>query len=137
MAPTVVALVSHNQEIQLAHRAGREMYNSISDAFNNTMYNSSIIFVKDLFDQEGSPLNEEKIEELTGKRIMLTNYFAIWKSIPRIWKASLQGKKKIPTTFGPLNIEWLLKDKKRNPFLMENLGPKRHSRHTWSKQMDA
>ena len=55
MAPTVVALVSHNQEIQLAH-AGR------ADAFNNTIYNSSIIFFKDLFDQEGSPLNEEKIE---------------------------------------------------------------------------
>ena len=51
--------------------------------FNNILYMSNVINVKDLFSHEGIRLSKEQLEAKTGKNIMLTTYFALWKALPK------------------------------------------------------
>ena len=80
--------------------------------FNKNLYDANIIYIKDLYNDNGIPLTKAQLEEKTGKTVMITTFFAIWKSIPNNQKRLYQGITKCQTVFRPTNIEWLTKEKK-------------------------
>ena len=82
--------------------------------FNNALFKSHIIYVKDLFNHDGFPITLQQLRQLTGKNIMFTSYFAIWKALPNVWKNHLhvQHNPKAINVYRPKAIEWLCKDKK-------------------------
>ena len=80
--------------------------------FNNNLYMSNVINVKHLFSQEGTRLSKEQLEAKTGKNIMLTTYFALWKALPKHWINELTNKTKLIWVQRPFTIQWLTKDEK-------------------------
>ena len=80
--------------------------------FNKDLFKANVIYVKDLFNHTGTPLNKNDLEMLTGKNIMLTTYFALWKSLPQDWRQYTIHKAQIIGAIRPFPIEWLTKDKK-------------------------
>ena len=79
--------------------------------FNRALFQSNIIHVQDLYTQQGQKLTKEQLEQKSGKNIMLTTYFALWKALPRNWKIELENTVKKIGVQRPLPIEWLTKDK--------------------------
>ena len=59
--------------------------------FNRALFQSNIIHVQDLYTQQGQKLTKEQLEQKSGKNIMLTTYFALWKALPRNWKIELEN----------------------------------------------
>ena len=90
--------------------------------FNNTLFKANVIHVKDLFNHRGIPLTKIELEALTGKNIMLTTYFALWKSLPYAWRQDIINKNQIIEVRRPIPIIWLTKDKKGT----------RHIRTVWN-----
>ena len=80
--------------------------------FNNALFKSNIIYVKDLFNHDGQPITLQQLRQLTGKNVMFTSYFALWKALLRAWKNQLQYIPKDINVYRPKAIEWLCKNKK-------------------------
>ena len=80
--------------------------------FNNSLFKAHIIYAKDLYNHNGIPLTKPELELQTGKNIMFTTYFALWKALPGQWKNSLNGIPNTQEVYRPKQIEWLCKDKK-------------------------
>ena len=78
--------------------------------FNDFLYRNNIILIQDIVSQNGSIMSKNELELKLGKSIMLTTFFSIGKSIPRIWKTMIQ---EIPISYNvhrPPSIDWLTKD---------------------------
>ena len=80
--------------------------------FNKILFTSNIVFLKDLYDQEGNPRTKAQLELITGSNIMLTTYHALWKSQPKLWKETLRVTNTDFNLYLPPVINWLMKDKK-------------------------
>ena len=80
--------------------------------FNDALYRNNIIFIKDLYDQNGRPLTKEDLEQRIGQNIMFLTYQSIWRALPRLWKDELQGKRKNFELELPPVLKWIIKDKK-------------------------
>ena len=108
--------------------------------FNKALFTSNIIHVHDLYTQQGQKLSKEQLEFKTGKNIMLTTYFELWKALPRNWKIELQNKVKMIGVRRPFPIEWLTKDKKGTSNIRkvfrENKKPNIRAMAKWEEELD-
>ena len=59
---------------------------ALKQPFNADLFKNDIIYVKDLFDATGNFYSKQNLERTTGKPIMFTTYFALIRSLPRIWQ---------------------------------------------------
>ena len=84
----------------------------INIPFNFTLFKANLIYLQDLYNDQGEPLSKVEIENLTGKNIMFTTFLGIWNAIPKIWKDQIRNIKKYQMAFRPQTIEWLTRDKK-------------------------
>ena len=50
---------------------------------NMDTFRNNIIFVMDLFDDEGFPRTIDSLEQSIGKNLMFLTYHAIWRAIPK------------------------------------------------------
>ena len=50
---------------------------------NMDMFRNNIIFIKDLFDEQGLPRTLDSLEQAIGKTLMFLTYHAIWRAIPK------------------------------------------------------
>ena len=85
---------------------------NIDVPFDNILFSNNIIYIKDLYDIDGTPLSREALERNTGKKIMFTSYIGIWQAIPRIWKNEMHNTPKTYEATRPVSVQWLMKDKK-------------------------
>ena len=84
----------------------------INIPYNNTLYNANMIYVNDLYNEQGIPLSIQEIEGRTGKNLMFTTYCGLWRALPRNWKQHLRNQTKNNEVFRPISIEWLTKDRR-------------------------
>ena len=79
---------------------------------NMDLFNSKIIFIKDLFDEHGLPRTQNSLEQSIGKNLMFLTYHAIWRAIPKEWKDHMLLATKDTDLHLPPIYNWLTKDKK-------------------------
>ena len=80
--------------------------------FNEKLFLNNFIYVKDLYDIQGTPLSIEQMEARTGSRIMFTEYIGLWSAIPRTWKNEGITNERNYNIDKPINIRTLTMDKK-------------------------
>ena len=54
--------------------------------FNEKLFSNNYIYIKDIYDIQGTPLSREQLEANIGSRIMFTEYIDLWSAIPRTRK---------------------------------------------------
>ena len=79
---------------------------------NMDMLKNNIIFIKDLFDENGLPKTHHSLEQSIGKNLMFLTYHAIWRAIPKNWKDHMLLSTKNTDLQLPPIYNWLTKDKK-------------------------
>ena len=80
--------------------------------FNKNLFKGNIIFISDLFDNEGNNRTKESLEITIGSNVMFTTYPAIWRSMPNDWRQTMRGELKQFNLALPPLLAWLLKDQK-------------------------
>ena len=66
----------------------------INIPFNSDLYLNKIIYLQDLFTENGIMRTKEQLEEITGTRLMMTTYFSLRKAIPKHWTDELKNTTK-------------------------------------------
>ena len=84
----------------------------INIPFNANWYNKRIITIEDMYNELGEPLSITDFEENTSMKIMFTQYIAFWKTLPKQYKEQMSRNQRDYNVKMPLNVEWILKDKK-------------------------
>ena len=79
---------------------------------NNNLLRQKIIYIRDLYNNEGIPLTQIELELKTGIKMFFTHYQAIRRSIPQEWNQYMLNFRQDYNLSKPINIEWLTKDKK-------------------------
>ena len=80
--------------------------------FNESLYKNNILFVRDIFSPHGHLLTKQDLEIKSGRPIMLTTFFSLYKAIPRNWITSMETKPIVYNVYIPPPILWLTKEKK-------------------------
>ena len=80
--------------------------------FHKKLCKGNIIFINDLFDNEGNNRTKESLENSIGYNIMFTAYHAIWRAMPNNWKQTMRGEPKQFNLALPPVLQWLLKYQK-------------------------
>ena len=70
-----------------------------------------------MYNELGEPLSITDFEENTSMKIMFTQYIAFWKTLPKQYKEQMSRNQRDYNVKMPLNIEWILKDKKEGSHL--------------------
>ena len=84
----------------------------INIPFCNQLYKNGIIYLRDLFTQEGRQLTKNELDTHCNTNIMFTTYFAIWKALHNYWKNEIENSEKDYNMEFPTNIALITKDKK-------------------------
>ena len=84
----------------------------INIPFNSDLYLNKMVYLQDLFTENGIMRTKEQLEELTGTRVMMTTYFSLRKAIPKQWTDELKDITRTYKVNLPKHVKWLLKDKK-------------------------
>ena len=80
--------------------------------FNANLYLNKIVYLQNLFTENGIIRTKEQLEEITGIRVMMTTYISLRKAIPKMWTDELKNVTKNYEVNLPKHVRWLLKDKK-------------------------
>ena len=79
---------------------------------NNKLLKQNITYIGDLYNNEGHPFSQNEIELKTGTNMFFIHYQAIRRSIPNEWDRYMLTFRRDYNLTKPINIEWLIKDKK-------------------------
>ena len=129
-----------NEQIDIEHQPiwGN---NRIQMPLNHDLYNNNILFVKDLFTEQGLPRTKESLEHSIGKNIMFLTFHAICRSIPRQWKDHMLSETRISNLILPPLITLLTMDKKgtkniRKAWKVGNKNIIPRGQEKWSQELD-
>ena len=84
----------------------------INIPFCHQLYKNGIIYLTDLFNQEGRQLSKQELDAHCNTTLMFTTYFAIWKALPKEWKTEIEISERDYNINFPGNIALIIKDKK-------------------------
>ena len=79
---------------------------------NNKLLKQNIVYIRDLYNNEGFPLTQNELEIKTGTRMFFIHYQAIRRAIPNEWNQYMLNFRRDYNLTKPSNIDWLTKDKK-------------------------
>ena len=133
-------ILNSNGQIDIEHQPiwGN---NQIHMPVNYDLFNSNILFVKDLFTEQGLPRTKESLEQSISKNIMFLTFHAIWRSIQRQWKDHMLTETRNSNLILPLLITLLTLDKKgtkniRKAWKMGNKDIIPRGQDKWSQELD-
>ena len=108
---------------------------------NYDLLNNNIIFIKDLFTEQGLPRSKESLEQSIGKNIMFLTFHAILRSLPKEWKDHMSTKNRNSNLILPPIISMLTCDKKgtkniRKTWNLRNKDIIPVGQEKWSQEID-
>ena len=108
---------------------------------NYDLFNNNILFIKDLFTEQGVPRSKESLEQSIGKNIMFLTFHAILRSLPKQWKDHMLINIRNSNLILPPIITLLTSDKKgtkniRKAWNMRNRDIIPTGQEKWSQEID-
>ena len=108
---------------------------------NYDLFNNNILFIKDLFTEQGLPRSKESLEQSIGKNIMFLTFHAILRSLPKQWKDHMLTNSRNSNLVLPPIISLLTCDKKgtkniRKAWNLRNRDIIPVGQEKWSQEID-
>ena len=83
----------------------------INAIFNISLFNANIRYLQDLY-RGNTRLTLDELKNISGVKLPFTHFHSLWTSIPNGWKQYMESRKIYHNVVYPLNLMYILKDKK-------------------------